>query len=303
MQPFPFFSNPVVVSKFLTKSIITMKNFKKTTLSLTIIKSMIILFLVSSCELFRNENPLIDRDKNTNETTYYGPAVPLGAGKAQTFITINKDGKPTGMGVALSEKSLENLPSSQTGHNHRSTSAPLTFEYVLQFPKQAEITPFQFMTLDWNPQGHEPQGIYDLPHFDFHFFMISNQERQTITPLEGMDPEIPQAKYIPTPYFQLPGRVPNMGVHWVDPRSPELAGATFTRTFIYGTYKEKMAFMEPMITLDYIKSKPTNVDEIPLPTHFQTDGFYPSKYQVKYNPVRKEYLILFTDFNLKMSDQ
>ena len=280
-----------------------MKTFKKTTLPLMIIKSMIILLFASSCELLKDESPLIVRDKKNNLTTYYGPAVAMGNGKAQTFITINKGGRPTAMGVALNEKALENLPSSHQGHDHRVSSAPYNIEYVLQFPKQAEITPYKFMTVDWAPEGHGPEGVYDLPHFDFHFYMISNEERLTITPLEGMDPEIPLAKYIPSNYIQLPGRVPNMGVHWINPSSPELGGETFTRTFIYGSFKEKVAFMEPMITLDYIKSKPTNVDEISLPTHFQVNGFYPSKYQVKYNPTRKEYLIMFTDFTFKLADQ
>ncbi|MFC3416214.1 DUF5602 domain-containing protein [Algoriphagus hitonicola] len=274
----------------------------KTTLIKMTLKSLIILLVASSCELIREDNPSIVKNKKNEETTYYGPAVAMGNGKAQTFITINRGGRPTAMGVALNEKALENLPSENGGSHHREGHPP-SFETVLQFPKQAEITPYKFMTIDWAPEGHEPEGIYDLPHFDFHFYMISNEERLAITPLEGMDPEIPQAKYIPTPYIQLPGRVPNMGVHWTDPTSPELNGATFTKTFIYGSFKEKVIFMEPMITLDYIKSKPSNVDEIPLPTHFQVNGFYPSNYEVKYNPVRKEYLILLSDFNFKMADQ
>jgi len=302
MQPITGYSHQVVIRFFYSTNISSMKNLKKTRLSLMIIKSLIILLVASSCEIFNDENPLIVKDNKTNETTYYGPAVALGNGKAQTFITINKGGRPSALGVALNEKALENLPAGHEGHNNRANHAP-SFEYVLQFPKQAETTPFKFMTLDWAPQGHGPEGIYDLPHFDFHFYMISNEERLTITHLEGMDPEIPLAKYIPSPYVQLPGRVPNMGVHWVNPLSPELAGETFTRTFIYGSYKEKVAFMEPMITLEYIKSKPSHVNEIPLPTHYQVNGFYPSNYQVKYNPTRKEYLIMFTDFTFKMTDQ
>lgn len=267
-----------------------------------VIKSLIILLVASSCEIMREENFSVEKDKKSKESTFYGPAVPMGNGKAQTFITINSGGKPSAMGVALSEKALESLPTDQEGHQHKINHEPY-FEYILQFPKQAEMTPYKFMTIDWAPQGHKPEGIYDLPHFDFHFYMISNEERLSITPLEEMDPEIPLAKYIPSPYIQLPGRVPHMGVHWINPLSPELAGETFTRTFIYGTYKEKVAFMEPMITLDYIKSKPSHLDEIPLPTHFQVYGFYPSKYRVSYNPSRKEYLIMLTDFSFKMADE
>lgn len=273
-----------------------MKNLKTKAISLFGAKAILLLFLLSSCEIFKEDNPFVVKEKN-NQTTYYGPAKALGNGKAQTFITLNKGGKPVAFGIAMSEKSLENLPSGHEGHH--------SFEYLLELPKQANITPFQFVTLDWNPMGHEPEGIFDVPHFDFHFYLISNAERLTITPLAPnvMDPEIPLAKYMPTGYIQLPGRVPNMGVHWIDPTAPELNGERFEKNFTYGSYKDKLAFMEPMISLDYIKSKPTVApDAIKLPEAFQVYGFYPSKYEVKYNTIRKEYLIVMSDFSFKMAD-
>jgi len=267
-----------------------MKTFKKTSIAYMAIKSMVVLFMATSCDLLDKETPT----NKGNEITHYGPAVPLGNGKAQSFITLSRNGAPTAMGIAISEKALENLPTGHEGHgNHGS------LETFLRLPSQATMTPFKYIILDWAPEGHEPEGVYNVPHFDCHFYMISNEERLGITPLAEMDPEIPETKYIPVPYIQLPGRVPKMGVHWLDPRSPELAGGTFTRTFIYGTYKEKVAFLEPMITLDYIKSKPSDIDPIPLAEAFQIAGFYPSKYQVKYNAVRKEYLIQLSDFSYK----
>ena len=33
---------------------------------------------------------------------------------------------------------------------------------------------FQFVQFDWNPKGHEPEGVYTLPHFDFHFYTVSD---------------------------------------------------------------------------------------------------------------------------------
>ncbi len=274
-----------------------MKFIKTKTISFLGIKTLMALFLLSSCEIFKEENPLIHKDKNTKHTTYYGPAKSLGNGRAQTFITLNRSGDPIAMGVALSEKSLENLPAGHEGHH--------AFEYLLELPTKASITPFKFVTLDWNPMGHEPEGIFNIPHFDFHFYLISNEERLTITPLAPnvMDTEIPLAKYMPVGYIQLPGRIPKMGVHWINPSAPEFNGETFKKNFTYGTFKEKLAFMEPMISLDYIKSKPTvPADVISLPEAFQVDGYYPSKYEVKYNSQRKEYLILMSDFTFKMAD-
>ncbi|MEX2592962.1 MAG: DUF5602 domain-containing protein [Anditalea sp.] len=277
-----------------------MKTSKKFRVPLRVIQTMTILLFTSSCELFNGEVPWSGKDPKKKQITYYGPKVTLGDGNARTFITINKEGVPVSMGITLSEKALLNLPTAHDGHD-----GPVSLENVLQLPVQAEITPFKFATLDWNPSGHEPIGVFDLPHFDCHFYMISNEERLTIMPLapDVMDPEIPLAKYLPEIYVQTPGRVPNMGVHWIDPTGHEFNGGTFDRTFIYGTYKEKVAFMEPMVTMDYLKSKPEKVDPILLPEAYQIDGFYPSKYEVKYYPHKKEYQIKLSEFSLKIADQ
>jgi hypothetical protein len=29
--------------------------------------------------------------------------------------------------------------------------------------------------------GHIPEGIYSVPHFDYHFYLMSEQERATVT--------------------------------------------------------------------------------------------------------------------------
>ena len=88
-------------------------------------------------------------------------------------------------------------------------------------------TPYQFVELNWNPQGHEPPGIYDLPHFDFHFYTISLEKRNTIDPSDPLWAQkannVPAAEYIPTNYIPAgpPGvapaeiAVPRLGVHWM----------------------------------------------------------------------------------------
>jgi hypothetical protein len=51
-----------------------------------------------------------------------------------------------------------------------------TMEFTLALPKEAAPTAYNHIGIDWNPQGHEPQGIYDKPHFDFHFYMITPED-------------------------------------------------------------------------------------------------------------------------------
>ncbi|RYD93814.1 MAG: hypothetical protein EOP50_10530, partial [Sphingobacteriales bacterium] len=47
-----------------------------------------------------------------------------------------------------------------------------------------------------------------------------------------------------------------MGKHWADTTAVEFHGKKFEKTFIYGSYNGKFIFLEPMIALDYLKTKP-----------------------------------------------
>jgi hypothetical protein len=223
-------------------------------------------------------------------TTHYGPAVPVGGGIARTFVTVTKEGRPASVGVALSEKALTALPQHMHG-DHGST------EFVLQFPRQAELTPFRCMTLDWSPHGHEPQPVYTRAHFDFHFYMISDQVRQTIPglPPGEMDAQLPPPGFMPAVYVPTPGRIPAMGTHWVDVTSPELSGGEFTQTFIYGTYQHKVVFYEPMVTLDYLLSRPQATIPVQQPQFFGQAGYYPLNYRIEYDAKAKEYRVALID--------
>jgi hypothetical protein len=37
--------------------------------------------------------------------------------------------------------------------------------------------------LDWNPRGHIPDGVYTVPHFDVHFYLITREQREEIVPV------------------------------------------------------------------------------------------------------------------------
>ncbi len=179
----------------------------------------------------------------------------------------------------------------------------------LRLPKRG-VAPFQFVQLGWNPQGHEPPGVYTIPHFDVHFYTIPAAARDAIDP---SDPQyaakasnLPNGEYVPR-YYIVPGppaavAVPHMGVHWLDVRSPELqrmlgnpAGwAPFTKTFIYGSWDGRYTFFEPMVTRDYLLGKPDVVTPISVPARYQQPGWYPTSYRVTYDGERKEYRIALT---------
>lgn len=213
--------------------------------------------------------------------TFIGDEKPLGNGKVRSWITLDKDGKPSAIGVTFSESALSGLPGSST-------------EYILELPEKASITAFNHIGIGWDAMGHPPLGIYETPHFDVYFYIISPQARQYIT-ATGLDranvERKPSAEYIPTGYVPLPGGVPTQGAHWVDPNSSEFNRQPFTRTLVYGFYNGRMVFMGPMVAKAFLETKTNTTDAIKLPERFLRSAYYPTRYSVKYDAAAREYTV------------
>jgi len=217
--------------------------------------------------------------KSQGSNVFYGPTVPIGNGVARAWVQENGNGEPVAVGINLSEKALQNLP-----------QEPAAF--VLQFPPNKGMYFYKHMLVDWNPDGHEPPGVYDVPHFDFHFYTITNEERLEIGPAgaPGFD-NLPGPQYVPPAYIRIPGGVPQMGTHWADVLSPEFNGGVFTKTFILGSWDGSFIFYEPMITREYLLSNPDAVTPVRQPAAFQQDGWYAADYKVSYSASPKQYTI------------
>ncbi len=265
-----------------------------------LLAALLLLALLSGCnrtELKDDEHHGHHHDATAKTTTRYGRTLPLGGGVARTYVTTGPDGKPVSVGVALSEKALTNLP-----HDH-DPAQEHGHEYVLPLP-EGNATPFQVLALHWNPHGHTPAPIYTLPHFDFHFYTISDEERRAIPGLPDSvwDPAPPAPQYLHPDYITGPGRGTAMGSHWIDMFAPELAGATFTHTFLMGSYAHKVIFYEPMITREYLLSRPRVTIPIKQPRAFAQRGHYPTSYGIEYDDKVKEYRVSLTDFVLREAE-
>jgi hypothetical protein len=228
--------------------------------------------------------------------TLYGEAVAIGNGAARAYVTMQDD-VPLEIGVALGEAALDGLPS----HHHPgglTENGHTTFASVLRLPA-GNPTPFQHILMNWNPGGHEPPGIYDLPHLDLHFYTITDAERRAIDPADPnyrrKAERAPSPERIPAGYV-LPEPLPfaQMGVHWVDPESPELNGETFTSTFIFGSWDGRLIFAEPMITKAFLESKPDFTAAVPLALAYEVPGHYPTRYSVRWDAEAREYRIALT---------
>lgn len=222
-----------------------------------------------------------------DQRTVYGTPQRLGDGTARTYLVVEDD-VPVEFGVALTEKALEGLPSQEGGAGHSSVS-----ELILPLPGR-NPTPFRLVELNWHPGGHPP-APYGQPHLDFHFYTITLEERNKIDPLDPLFNEkakrYPSDGYMPAGYLPTPDAVPRMGVHWVNPASPELNGQPFTRTFLYGSWDRRTIFLEPMITREYLESKPSVTEQIPIPSKYEPGGYYPTSQLIQWDAARKEYRI------------
>jgi hypothetical protein len=217
----------------------------------------------------------------------------LGAGLVQSWIKIDEYNKPTAIGLTFSESALLDLP--VTANN----------QLPLSLPAEASTTAFNHISIDWNPQGHEPAGVYDKPHFDIHFYLISPQDRQSISPSGDVAAlsKLPSTDAVPQGYIMPPGPpniVPGQGIHWSDSTAPEFRGQPFTQTFIYGFANAKLDFFEPMITKTYLETKPDFNTDLKLPGSYPKSGVsYPTKMSIKYDAATKEYMIALEGLTMR----
>jgi len=218
--------------------------------------------------------------------TYVGEEAAFGSGKARTYVTNDDNGDPVEIGLVIDEASFKGFAS-------LSSDVYLSLDY----PKQAERTPFKHQFVGYAPHGHEPVNVYDKPHFDLHFYTTTEAEREAITPFDTVKAQVvPTADFFPPAYFGT-GLVPTMGVHWLDGTSPELAGALFTETMIWGSFNGKVTFLEPMITYKFIADNKTFEKDLKQPVKYEESGkFYPTKYGFTYDAQSKEYRIYLKSF-------
>lgn len=234
-----------------------------------------------------------------SEQMVLGDVVPFGEGTARSWVSLDAAGKPTAVGITLTEAALDGLPADAT------PGLVWMVEYVLGLPPDVSGLPFDHIGVNWNPQGHIPNGIYNVPHFDFHFYTISPEERRQIT-ARGDDLErcraVPAAGEVPEGFIFAPeSEEPGMGGHWVDPQSHEFHGQDFTSTFIYGTHDGKVIFWEPMVTMAFLETKPEVTVPLKVPGAYASEGYYPTSYDVRYDAKRKEYTVALGGMMLRQT--
>jgi hypothetical protein len=249
-------------------------------------------FLFSSCNKqddpdLRSLPPTSLSRAGKPEKTLYGPSVPIGLGVGRAWVSQDLSGNPTAAGIDLSEAALKNLPE-------------MNQEYILKFNPNAATHFYKYVCLNWSAHGHIPNSIYNISHFDVHFFNIEDSERMMIGSHGSAEITMaPLVQYIPSNYEQLIGGAPTMGAHWFDLLAPEFHGSVFTKTFIWGSNNGKFIFWEPMITRDYLLTHPDSETALRQPVAFQQDGWYPQSYLVRYSTSPNKYTIALTNLTFQ----
>jgi hypothetical protein len=209
---------------------------------------------------------------------------------AHSWATLDDDGVVTQVGFSVDRKLV--------GSINNSASIPLSLSAEVR-----EQTLFDHIEIDFMKDGHVP-GPFMVPHFDFHFYTTSNSE---LSAVDCVDEPLPEASRIPEPYI-IPSTaidptgtcVPAMGVHAIDPTSPELApdvATAFADHFIFGYHNGEMVFIEPMIAQSVLLAGTEISGNVPRPEVFGRTTLYPATWSLTLSEDGTEYEVTYTDFS------
>jgi hypothetical protein len=280
-----------------------MENLFTMSKKIIVLGSLLLLFSCSQDEMVSNDlqetTPVSLTAKMNSKklNVFKGPQVALGFGKVRSWISVDPNGLPSEIGIEITPEAFKNLAmdnSKSLPPDHETILVPLHL-------KATQLTPFDHIGLNWNPYGHEPEGVFDVPHFDIHFYMISLEEQMAIP---AWSPETdaafnnyPPMGYMPADYFTPPGPAtaePQMGKHWLPINLPDYL--PFSKIMIYGSYKGQLIFVEPMITLDYLLSNVAFSMNYSQPEHFAKAGNYPTKYNIYHDATTGNTYVTLSEF-------
>lgn len=252
-----------------------------------------------------------------SERIHYGEPVNVGNGSARTYLAFDAAGTPMELGVLMSPGFFDGLPSEHSrsgrcfdlngnGRIDERGECQGDYEYRLALPPlaaQRPGVPIRWVAINWEPHGHVPPGVYDLPHFDFHFYIASEESVQAIgvgTCGIFMDcahfaraTQAVPAKYVDHRHASVGAAVAMMGNHLIDTTAPEFAKPPrkFTHTWIFGAYDGRITFYEPMITREFLMSRPNTCAAIKQPNAWQIAGYYPTRYCIRYHQGADKYTV------------
>ncbi len=267
---------------------------------------------------------VLQAESKSAGTRFSGPVSQLGDGFVASYAEVDQLNVPKAIGVVFTAAALENLPTAPSDGNRcldsnhddeidQGKECAGWHERVLPLPtelsRRADM-PFKWVLLNWNPHGHIPHGVYDVRHFDVHFY-IEAIEKVFAIQRGSCGPEFVRCDQFARAKLPLPSNymhpdfkdvnaiAPAMGNHLVDLTSHEFHGQPFDHTFIYGIYDGRVTFYETMLTIKFLNSKPSKCVSIKAVPAVAVTGYYPKKTCYRYARDKDEYTVSLEDFQLR----
>lgn len=195
---------------------------------------------------------------------------------------------------------VENAP------EHADMTWPPTLAADIKMPEAARSqSGLDHLTVLWESMGHPP-GAFLTPHFDFHFYTISQAERKAIDCADLSKPAELPAGYalpdapLPPDMAKMTGRdtliglcVPQMGMHSL--LASELESTTLMRgSMVLGYIKAKPIFIEPMISRAMLLEK--GPFDLPVPELSGLSGPYPRTFKATFDAAKQAYRFTYSGF-------
>jgi hypothetical protein len=226
----------------------------------------------------------------------WGESAVIDGARVVTWALVSPhDNTILAAGVTFSLKLAENMP--EPGDGPAGAIAALAFPSVVQ-----DSTFFNHLEIQSNPHGHEaPPGSVNpdrnrVPHFDFHFYGIPEEQVWAIPDLRPPLPAVP-ADRLPAGYTQ-PGRsVLQMGRH-AGPKWA-LTDPNPLSTIVLAGYLpdgSQMHFLEPMISQEVLLARQDFT--LPVPTPQNLGRAAPTLYPTSFNALFQgnAYSFVYSDF-------
>jgi hypothetical protein len=199
------------------------------------------------------------------------------------------------VGVTIPVALFDDQP--EPGSGPAGAIASLLFPEIVR-----DTTFFNHFELHSQAHGHEtPPGSTNpirnsVPHYDFHFYAIDEDDVWLIPGLPAPLPRV-SAELLPIGYRQPGGSSAQMGRHAAPQNSfvdPDFLSTVMIVGFVPdGT---QMHFIEPMISREFLLHRAPFQLAVPMPQRFGRPMFYPTKLTAEYEAGRDAYHFVFSEF-------
>jgi hypothetical protein len=225
----------------------------------------------------------------------WGEATVIDSARMVTWALVSpQENQILAVGATMSLTFFDNQPQ-ERGPGPAGAWASLDFPDVVR-----DTTFFNHLEIQSEPNGHvAPPGSVNpdrnrVPHFDFHFYAIPEEQVWAIPLRTPPLPAVP-ADRLPAGYLQPGFSQLQMGRH----SSPvwSLTDPNPLSTIMIAGYLpdgSQMHFLEPMISRDFLLGKQDFTLPVPMPQSFGREMLYPTTFEATFQG--NAYSFVFSDF-------